>query len=134
MEESPFEARRRTLGRGVGILLLLCLGLAGLGSAAPVNAAADDATTEAFAAAAGAESASGERVVPTAIPGIVAAARAATFGARQLARTPAFRQQVSEVTRNAGLFRQVAGFFGFGAAAATSPAGGPTDVERIFDN
>ena len=101
---------------------------------APVSAdPAPDATTAAFAAAAQAGPEGREGAAqPRAIPGIVAAARAATFGARQLARTPAFRQQVAEVTRNAGLFRQVAGFFGFGAVSPSS-SGVPNDAERIFD-
>ena len=121
----------------VAVLLLFLAVLTAISGTAPVGAdqARQDATTEAFAAAAQANSeASPEIAEPLAIPGIVAAARAATFGARQLARTPAFRQQVSEVTRNSGLFRQVAGFFGFGASFPASASDVPIDAERIFDD
>ncbi len=130
------DSPRWKRGRVLAVLLLFLSILSAITGAAPVGAdPGPEATTEAFAAAAQADPESSEETVePLAIPGIVAAARAATFGARQLARTPAFRQQVSEVTRNAGLFRQVAGFFGFGASLPASASDVPNDVERIFDN
>ncbi len=131
------DSRRWKRGRVVAVLLLLFVSvLTGISGTAPVAAdSAGEASTEAFAAAAqGNPEVSDEAVEPLAIPAIVAAARAATFGVRQLARTPAFRQQVAEVTRNAGLFQQLAGFFGFGASLPASASDVPADVERIFDD
>lgn len=135
---SSVGSHRWKRGRILGILLLSLI-TAGMSGPAPVAANPEEATTEAFAAAAQAESEAGDgSVEPQAFPGAVAAvvgaARVATVGARQLARTPAFRQQVAQATRQAGVFRQLAGAFGFGAAASASSPGMPDDVERIFDD
>jgi hypothetical protein len=124
-------------GRVGAVLLLFFISvLTSVSGTGPAGAErAPEATTEAFAAAAEASPEASEEIVePQAIPGIVAAARAATFGAQQLARTTAFRQQLAAATRQAGLFRQVAGLFGFGASVPASASDVPNDVERIFDD